>query len=385
MSWRLRCFFISMGLFLVWPILVLMASQLHPSLAKLASARDIWMWFPILFLLFPLTSWKENLHRGIGQIPISFLVFVAFLLGSLLWSTPELSPKILSIRQFISPLVLWLISRWVLNADEIPKILSFFYRLGWWIMALGIVLYLFPIWNWMDIGPFVAAKNLKLNDEGVIEFMYEPILGGMPRMSSVLLDPINLGHFWMVLFALDWKQPRLGWWGRALYLIAIGFTFCKGAVLQFGVAMIGWTRLLPRWMKAIAIGGMGLGLVLGASFHPGIQAHLGGLVNSFRTITVIGHGLGSVGNIVGRYSTAANLGIGDTFVGMVIGQLGIVGFGIWLWSMWEMFRRSKNELLLQCLFAGQLFVSIFSETAYYATSMVLLLVLMGATSEKKPN
>jgi hypothetical protein len=53
--------------------------------------------------------------------------------------------------------------------------------------------------------------------------------------------------------------------------------------------------------------------------------------------------------------------------------------------MWEMFRRSKNELLLQCLFAGQLFVSIFSETAYYATSMVLLLVLMGATSEKKPN
>jgi hypothetical protein len=35
------------------------------------------------------------------------------------------------------------------------------------------------------------------------------------------------------------------------------------------------------------------------------------------------------------------------------------------------------------LFAAQLFVSIFSETAYYATSMVILLVLMGATSEKK--
>jgi uncharacterized membrane protein len=68
---------------------------------------------------------------------------------------------------------------------------------------------------------------------------------------------------------------------------------------------------------------------------------------------------------------------------MVIGQLGVVGFLIWGWAMWDMFRLSKNQLLYQCLFAAQLFVSIFSETAYYATSMVILLVLMGATSEKK--
>jgi hypothetical protein len=213
--------------------------------------------------------------------------------------------------------------------------------------------------------------------------MYEPILGGMPRMSSVLLDPINLGHFWMILFALDWKQPRLGWWGRVLYVTAIGFTFCKGAVLQFGVAMIGWTRLLPRWAKAVVISGMVLGLVAGASFHPGVQAHLGGLVNAFKSITLFGHGLGSVGNIVGRYATAANLGIGDTFVGMVLGQLGVVGILLWGWAMWDIFRLSKNQFLFQCLFAAQLFVSIFSETAYYATSMVILLVLMGATSEKK--
>lgn len=383
MTWPLRYFFICIGFFLVWPMLVLMASQLHPGLAKLASVRDIWMWIPGIFLFFPLSSWKENVIRGMGQIPVSFFVFGAFLVGSLMFSTPEISPKILSIRQFISPLMLWLFSRWMLREEDHANLQLFFYQAGWWFMALGIVLYLFPIWNWMDIGPFVAAKNLKLNDESVIEFMYEPILGGMPRMSSVLLDPINLGHFWMVLFAMDWKQPRLGWWGRVLYVVAIGFTFCKGAVLQFGVAMIGWTRLLPRWMKALAIGGMGVGLVAGASFHPGIQAHLGGLVNAFRTITVFGHGLGSVGNIVGRYATAVDLGIGDTFVGMVIGQLGVVGFLIWGWTMWDLFRLSKNQLLYQCLFAAQLFVSIFSETAYYATSMVILLVLMGATSEKK--
>jgi len=383
MAQPLRFFLVCIGLFLVWPMLVLLASQLHPLGAKLASIRDVWIWFPAIFIFFPIDHWKESLRKRFNQIPLSFFVFGTFLLGSLLLSSPALSPKILSIRQFINPIMLWLFSRWVLRMEDDVELKNFFYGMGWWLMALGIVLYLFPIWNWLDIGPFVQAKNLKLNDEGVIEFMYEPILGGMPRMSSVLLDPINLGHFWMILFALDWKQPRLGWWGRGLYVVAIGFTFCKGAVLQFGVAMIGWTRLLPSWAKVITISGMVLGLIAGASFHPGVQAHLEGLVNAFRTLTIFGHGLGSVGNIVGRYATATNLGIGDTFVGMVLGQLGMVGFVLWGWCMWDVFRLSKNQFLLQCLFAGQLFVSIFSETAYYATSMLILLVLMGASSEKK--
>ena len=375
-SHRLSFFLMCISFFLFWPWLILLISQGFPWAIAGLVFRDIWLVFPVLFL------WNNRM-KVVRDIPISFWLLLGWVGVAYFIGTAPLSAKLMSIRQIISPFLLWFIARNFIKQEEFHRLRMFFLQLGWILLLFGIVLWFFPVWKWLDLSYFIHKKQLALNDEGIIEYFYEPIFGGMPRMISLLLDPINLGHFLVVLLVLDWEYKELGWWGRVAYFLGLCFTFCKGAILQMAIALIAWIQWIPRWMKWIIIGGMVITIVFGGAIHPGIRAHLQGLWSSFQSISLFGHGLGMAGNIASKSSGIDLLHIGDTFLGLVIGQLGIVGCLIWLWGLGVIYRKCKQDLLLQCLFAGQLLVCVFSETAYYSTSMVLLLVLIGSKSEKE--
>lgn len=375
-SHRLSFFFICLSLFLFWPWIIVLLSQGFPLAISGLKFRDFWLFIPACFL------WNDR-KKILVDIPISFWFLLGWIGIDFFLGNAPLSAKMMSIRQIFSPFLLWFLARNIIKQEEFGRVRTFFLQIGRWLLLFGILLWFFPVWKWLDLSFFIHEKHLSLNDEGIIEYFYEPIFGGMPRMMSLLLDPINLGHFLVVLLVLDWKYKELGWWGRIAYFMGICFTFCKGAVLQMVFALIAWMKWIPKWIKFVIIGGMVITLVFGGAVHPGIRAHLQGLWNSFQSITLFGHGLGMAGNIVGKTTHIDLLHIGDTFLGLIIGQLGIVGCLFWVWALSIMYRKCKMDFLLQCLFAGQLLVCIFSETAYYTTSMVLLLVLMGARSERE--
>lgn len=183
-----------------------------------------------------------------------------------------------------------------------------------------------------------------------------PILGvQVRRMTSILIsEPTLLGQLLVLPFLYAWFARRWGW--AVFFGVAIVSALSKGGLLACAVGLILWAyqrrdSTLKRVLVPIAMAGLAVGLIVivRSGMVASIALHFRGLVtNLFSLLThPLGRGIGGAGNFAvlaaetsGGGDPTQSLAVsGESYLGTVIGQLGVVGLvaylGLarWLWRM----------------------------------------------------
>lgn len=98
---------------------------------------------------------------------------------------------------------------------------------------------------------------------------------------------------------------------------------------------------------------------------------------------IFGVGIGRYGNMTSLYGNTAVKGSGESFIGSMIAQIGIVGiliYGYFYINLFYKLRREKNDLavIVYWLNAALLITAFFNNTAISFTNCFIYFILAGA-------
>lgn len=324
----------------------------------------------------------QNIRIGVMPKHLLLLVLVvALAFANYLFLNPAYVAPLNNIRQIVMPVVILFMYRMLFkksSASDIEiKLPAFAYKLIIFIFLFGLIELITGLWKIVGLHQYFLLKGIPVDESGLSYMFYEPILGYRQRMTSTMLDPISLGH----LFATTGALAFYGfcWRGRRRYIVGLislmGLLLCfsKGAFLHLFLAVV---ILNPRIFMLIRMPMVLLPVVVVALLPniDGIMIHLTGLINSVSTITLFGYGIGSAGNYAKMFSADTSvyevLGISDTFVGSVFGQIGFVGFLLWGYAIYKIIGSKRHTYALRFLLA-QVIVSFMSENTLNVTSFIL--------------
>jgi len=230
--------------------------------------------------------------------------------------------------------------------------------IGWFIVLFGCIEYIidrqvWPLLNiemlWAKKGlPNMASWGLPLNF-----FSSEKIFGEqVRRMASSYADPVNFGAVMFLVIVVAWyaKKYLLMWLGVLCAILAIS----KAALVGFLVLITVWSYYYLSKSKFIVILGMtlsaGMAFLVYSNFHStqSVGAHVEGLWSAVNGLSAypLGRGLGNVGVLSG-----ADGEIKESGLGVLIGQLGIIGILLYGYFFTSIIRRAfKVEDVRQRVF-----------------------------------
>lgn len=345
----------------------------------------------VLILPFLLVSKVDS------KILLSLGLFSFFLSINFILSPANSLAKFASVRQVISFALMFLIGYVLVKSKKsYQKLIKYFVLLSLLVVLFGFFERFSSLWLHLSVVNYFKYKNIGIYSNGYPVFFTEPIpvflksiLGDtrLIRMVSTILDPINLGHTlvlavsFLVIKTKRILKPnyiRLGC--ILLFSLGVVLTFSKGAIIHLFLVIL--LLLFPRLWKYI----VWVFILIFVSFlylkqfHAGLQIHVDGLLSSFSSVTVLGYGLGSTGNYATMFgSSSMNVvtGIMDTFVGAILGQLGLVGLSLWLFVMYTMVYKLPKYGSLKAVLIVQIFVAFFSENSFNLLSIAFLFLFIG--------
>jgi hypothetical protein len=334
-----------------------------------------------LFFLIFVFCWKKLIHK----IPIWVFIVLVILISSFFISNANNIAKFASLRQIIIPYVI-LFAGFLLFENKKDEI-----RFNNWLkgsaLILGfasIVMYFILIFNLIDFENYFEIKQAITTVYGIPFMFYDPMSGDFLRNVSTFLDPINLGHALLFLFLVLKSTNKSDLLLKMIVFLFMVLTICKGAYLQLIIVGLFLLRnKLPIWLQGLLVLFGIFMVVFLSNYHEGIKLHLEGFLVAIKTITFFGHGLGMVGNQSLLFGTANAIPIYDTFIGSIVGQLGVLGFVLWLLPLVYITSKiyASNKLVVYIFFA-QLIVSILSENAFNFLSIYFLMLLVGFSFAK---
>ena len=260
------------------------------------------------------------------------------------------------------------------------------------VFLFGVLEIVFSVWENVGLGEYFNMKGIPVNGDGLSYMFYEPMLGYAKRMTSVLIDPISLGHFFATasigiyyLYPIERFSVKSKYIYLAIALAGLILTFSKGALLQAYIGLVLFDKRINLFLRLIL---MMLPVVV-VSMMPdqlmtGLLLHFHGTANAFESISLFGYGIGSVGNYSKMFSEDLSLyyqmGISDTFVGSIVGQIGLVGALIWLglgsFLIFCYASNGKGFRVAMTMFISIFIVSIMSENTMNVTSFTLPALLI---------
>ena len=80
----------------------------------------------------------------------------------------------------------------------------------------------------------------------------------------------------------------------------------------------------------VLIMGICLALIISTNFLDTVAIHASGLTTTFSMHSIFGNGLGSWGNYAKLYEGTG--GAGESYMGLIIGQTGLIGFVVFLYA-----------------------------------------------------
>ncbi len=336
--------------------------------------KDLGYFILVIYALFVL-----GLKKDISVL-ILFLPALLYLGICFIYSDSILFARAASLRQMLTPYFIVISCYIVLKKDD--DLYPFIIKVLWVVVCFGFFEIIFKVWKVIDIRPFFTIKNIAVGGDGYPFVLTEPILN-VKRMSSTFLDPINLGHT-LVCFFFIYKINNHNKLKKYLYcgfiLLALFFTFSKGAWLQLVLIFTFFNHKIPVFFKII---GIGVGILLYSilmNYHQGLVIHLFGFTSVFSSLNTFGYGIGMVGNqsfMAYGSVDVLNLGIADTFVGALLGQLGWFGALLWFSPfLFIVYFLGIRNIYVKILLS-QLLVSILSENTINLLSMLTISVLIG--------
>lgn len=310
-----------------------------------------------------------SLARGAGPFRKAVMVTWAVVAGLFVYAGLSPAFNVLSFRQLLIVPLLMLYGACFTRRTELRYIWTIML-----VLLIGVCLsgylerfVLFDaderFWRAAGIGSYMHMKGFEawaFGRWGLPGNFYSadllPILGvQVRRMTSILVsEPTLLGQLLVLPFLYAWFARRWGW--AAFFGIAILSTLSKGGLLGCAVGLILWAyqrrnSALKRVLVPIAMAGLALGLVVivRSGMVASIALHFRGLVtNLFSMLShPLGRGVGGAGNFAvlaaetagGGDPTQALAVSGESYLGAVIGQLGVAGLLAYLglaWWLWRM-------------------------------------------------
>ncbi|GLU43206.1 hypothetical protein Musp01_08300 [Muricauda sp. NBRC 101325] len=109
--------------------------------------------------------------------------------------------------------------------------------------------------------------------------------------------------------------------------------------------------------------------------------HVEGLQSTIANVNFFGHGLAKTGNQAFMFGDPSVV-IGDTYIGAIVGQIGILGFLLWISPFIVILRRLNFNLTSKILIA-QLIIALISENAFNLLSVFLVCIFIGIEYKQK--
>lgn len=315
------------------------------------------------------TDWK----RVNGLLPILLLLSVYFIVG-----TEPFMAKVGSLRQLVIPygiISLGYLLTYSFDEQRLEKWLKnsiYFLTMGSLIIYLGLIFEWLPMEAWGDM------KQLALSIFDIPYMFYDGLTGDFIRNVSTFLDPINLGHYLVFVLIYFFYTKKAHPVFLLLVFVSLSFTICKGAFLQLALTIyIIERKRLPQWLFYMGLLSIAPLLYWASLHHDGIALHLHGLQEAITHMSFLGEGLGAVGNQAVLFEGSTSLAIYDTFLGSVLGQLGLLGLLCWLLPFVLLCLKLKKHIWLQALLISQLVIALISENAFNFLSVLPLMLFLG--------
>lgn len=211
------------------------------------------------------------------------------------------------------------------------------------------------------------------------------------RMVGPFADPVNFGTFLFSVFMAAWfLKSRIA---LVLVVVASALAVSKGAFLGMLVWFAFWTRYFAsRTVHVFAITmAVGAGLYFYAftldSSTGSTTAHVNGFLAAFVELPAhpLGRGMGGTGVLAGLFSEGAEStsAITESGIGMILGQLGIVGFITYvaffvvLAKYTRRIRDRRQKLLAAALLGGFILNAAFNEVALSPNSSGTYFIILG--------
>lgn len=342
--------------------------------------------FILLFLFHSHSEVNSNLLYSrvffLGLFTIYIFLVTGFLFDFHSW-------QFFCLRQLFVPILIYTFSEVInLNKDLNLRIIRFIINFVCICVLIGIFFHLISIWDYIYLGSFFTAKGVAIYPNGLPAMFYEPLVPGYIRMVSTFLDPISFGHTIAGCLVCCFysnseviKRRKL-----KLFLLSIGLILAlsKGAILQviLCLTIFNYRISIPFVLRYIIVMVIISYVFLELLNFEGFVAHFEGVEGFVNSINMFGHGLGYVGNYAALFGSPtvikSNLGIDDTFIGSLFGQLGILGGMIWLGAFHKVFKGYIGTSFMtvgSLIIGSQIIVSILSENTMNFTSFFIPCIL----------
>ncbi|KAA6342046.1 hypothetical protein EZS27_010182 [termite gut metagenome] len=362
--------------------LILIFIKLGVSSQFIFSIKDIIIYFYAFFIY---EIWIYNKKRlYIAVIIIFFLI--TLIINYLLLNIEYIAP-VNNIRQIIAPIIMFYIYTGIqLSEESLKKINKYLYFSIVFIFVFGVFEQTYQLWEKINLSDFFYLKNILVNENGLSYMFYEPMFENRRRMVSVFLDPISLGHFYATLGSyIFYLKNKNKIQKRIFYICVFGLCLClsKGAILQFIICIFFFNKKFSSLLKLfiIVLFFFILEKTLVNINVSGIIIHINGFISITDSLTFFGNGIGTAGNYSSMFSNQSlKLDIGDSYIGSLIGQIGIFGVSIWIILMciiihFSISDRESKKVALK-LFFSIFLISILSENTMNVTSFLFPCIII---------
>lgn len=326
-----------------------------------------------------------------GSIIFIYGVILFFAIGGNSYSA------LASLRNVLAPFLFFLLGYVAGGRCNLSRLCILISVLGVFIIVFGFIeRFMFvTLWQHLNVSDLWPLKGIYINPiTGYPSNFYaSELVGGVQprRMVSSYADPINFGTVLFLIFMVSWLiRHRIL---MVMSFIAAVLAFSKGALLGFCIFTSIWAYYKGATKFLVIILG---NLCLTVAFvwysinnsTGSLKAHVFGFWNSLIELIQhpIGRGPGNIGVLAGLFSPGAESKINETGIGMILGELGVVGFLFYCVFIYAVWKRLK---LIGCtkfrIFSLSLLLSIvlnicFNEVALSPNSCGGYFLLLGLCS-----
>lgn len=347
--------------------------------------------------------------RKVGKGLLSMLFFGCLLGTSFLLSDAPFMSRFISLRELLLPFVCFGFGYVIQLSDkQFRGLVNFIVKSAMVVGLIGLMEKVFwgmKIWEILPLNQYNINKGTEFSfyrdviPMNYVTFDFLQITGKtMERLVSIFADPLITGHYLFLAFLLADYYSKKNVFIKLFLIITSLLTLSKGIMLSFiiyGVFSViklfkySDMKKLMRWSCIV----FSIGLVVFYRFmmayapNSATIIHINGFIRGLSNLSVLGSGLGKAGTITGATTgTAKSLLAAESYIGILIIQVGLVGFAFFAYSWFEVFRVmfktmkiKKNSIVASiCVeLISVMIESLFSESAITIVGTGLTFILAG--------
>ncbi|NDY42540.1 hypothetical protein G3N55_06755 [Dissulfurirhabdus thermomarina] len=321
--------------------------------------------FLIIFLLmlfavsFLFTFMFSRINNIFGYLDICMILWILVICVYIFYpDASNLTSKIISARQLLIVPSFFFVGR-LMGKVEL-------WSLNKVVLAISLLVVLFGFFEMIFLGDTFWQKfgiNSYMMQKRMGQWAYGP--GGLPgnfytydfvewvgrplrRNVTLLVEPTLSGHFLSYVVVLSFLTRN--WIIFVLCFVALLLTFSKGGLvvvfISLGIFALSNKSLFFRFIFILCSFFLFVVIVFFFMEHSqSVRNHVAGLLYNFLLMFKfpLGCGLGRSGNFAKLFSPETEIGIGESYLGAFVGQIGIVGFIIYLWLLSHLYYLSISE------------------------------------------